>query len=158
MYLPVLTTSCRVVSPSAFKKGLGALLRFEGNLPQSTVDGLSKAFKGVRLIIFDECAMISLQELYEIHRRCHAARSMERDPSEPFATIHVLLAGDLYQLPPVGGWSMFEVPANPDAREKIDYVRRGEAGMCIHYIHDSICRTSSREYSVTVWPFTVHPI
>eukprot|EP00959_Pyramimonas_sp_CCMP1952_P365170 7646871-Pyramimonas_sp.AAC.1 len=73
-------------------------------LPQDMIDRLSKKLSGLRVLILDEVSMVSLQDLYEIHLRCHAALNLtDAEMRAPFANLHVILLGDLYQLPPVGG-------------------------------------------------------
>lgn len=55
---------------------------------------LQKKLKGVKLFILDEVSLLSLEELWEIsHRLCHAMGSRL-----PFGGLHVILAGDFYQM------------------------------------------------------------
>ena len=73
--------------------------------------------KGVELLIIDEVSLVSLQDLYEISERFIAAKltTVPSDniqlrnliSSQPFGGIHVLLVGDLYQLPCVAGTPVY---------------------------------------------------
>ena len=72
---------------------------------------LGKKFEGMRLLILDEIAMISLESLHFIEREVAAAMAtLGETPDEkhdielkPFGGLHVVFSGDLYQLPPVDG-------------------------------------------------------
>ena len=83
--------------------------------PQPLVNRLFKKLNGLRVLVIDEVSMIALQDLYDIHMRCHAARGMacwnkaNHEASLPFANLHVIIAGDLYQLPPVFGEAVYHV-------------------------------------------------
>ena len=89
-------------------------------LPQDMIDRLSKKLSGLRVLILDEVSMVSLQDLYEIHLRCHAALNLtDAEMRAPFANLHVILLGDLYQLPPVGGTAVY----NSDSLQNNDRSR-----------------------------------
>ena len=78
---------------------------------------LGKKFEGMRLLILDEVAMISLESLYFIERQVAAAMATlgvsPKDKCEieakPFGGIHVIFSGDLYQSPPVKGKPVYAI-------------------------------------------------
>lgn len=66
-----------------------------------TVDtgiALQRKLNGVQVVIIDEMSLISLQSLYDIHRRLQAAQTDRNKSHKPFGGFHVILLGDLYQV------------------------------------------------------------
>jgi len=82
--------------------------------PADAMKRLAQKLKGLRLILFDEVSMLSWQQLHELHYRCHMARDSTRSPGEPFANLHIMFAGDFYQLPPVCGQPLYGLKFLPD--------------------------------------------
>jgi len=74
------------------------------NLSKTMIERLVDRFMGLRLLILDEVSMVNLEDLAEISYRLGVAMKC---PDKPFGGLHVVLAGDLYQLPPVSGTAMY---------------------------------------------------
>ena len=72
-----------------------------GALLQNLIDFWRKA--GV--LIIDECSMVSSSMLQEIDSRLQLVR---RRFAQAFGGLHVMMLGDMYQLPPPKGWPAFE--------------------------------------------------
>jgi len=76
---------------------------------------LGKKLEGLRLLILDEIAMISLKSLYIIERTVAAAMATlaktdeekKAIESKPFGGLHVIFSGDLYQLASVKGTPVY---------------------------------------------------
>jgi len=91
-------------------KTLHSLLRLpvkgkKSDLSVATLQSLQALFQDCQFLIIDEKSMIDLRTLSLIDDRLRAilpARSYE-----PFGGINVLLCGDFFQLPPVGGQPLF---------------------------------------------------
>lgn len=67
-------------------------------------------FAYVQVIIIDEISLTSAAMLHAIHNRC--TEIFGTSPDVPFGGKHVLVVGDLFQLPPVQGGYCFQRPAN----------------------------------------------
>jgi hypothetical protein len=87
---------------SAYEKKITAV----GDVEQGSVTALRAAFKGVQLIIIDEISLINLEQLWEINVKLKIACDDASRQEMLFGGFHVLLTGDKFQLPPVGGHSM----------------------------------------------------
>ena len=66
---------------------------------------LQDELKGMKLLVIDEKSMIGCYMLYMIHTRL--CEIFEKNKSQPFAGISVIILGDFAQLAPVGGKSLF---------------------------------------------------
>jgi hypothetical protein len=95
---------------------------------------IGKRIHGVKLFILDEMSMVSCEQLYAISRILQlalATTAKEEDAelirNTPFGGIHVLLAGDLYQLPCIKATPIYKsVKGNlsVEAREGLQLWRR----------------------------------
>ena len=83
------------------KKNCASLDSFSTSL----VNKLRKKGDGSQVLIIDEISLISLEQLYEIDLR---SKAMTGKLHLPFGGLHVLLAGDLYQMKTIGGTSIVE--------------------------------------------------
>jgi hypothetical protein len=89
---------------------LHALLRLplkgrKSNMSIATLQSLQALFRDCRFLIIDEKSMIDIQTLSLIDDRL---RSILPATSElPFGGVNVLLCGDFFQLPPVGGKPLY---------------------------------------------------
>ena len=63
-------------------------------------------WKDISTLIIDEISMISYQTLEHIHLRLSEIKIMT-DPSMYFGGVNIIAVGDLYQLPPVQGSSIY---------------------------------------------------
>jgi hypothetical protein len=73
---------------------------------------------GLRLLIFDEVSMLSLEDLYEIHvRLCIGKGTDPTNLDVPFGGVHVVFAGDFFQLKPVGGHPIYSSRENDDGSD-----------------------------------------
>ena len=83
-------------------------------LPTSRSPGLSdenrsilqQRLKQVKLLVIDEISMVSRKTLDLVHQRMCLAKHLDLNAAL-FGNISVLVMGDPYQLPPVGGESLF---------------------------------------------------
>jgi ATP-dependent DNA helicase PIF1 len=67
---------------------------------------MQAAFEGVKYVIIDEKSMIGLAVLSWIHSRCGEA--LPGTATYPFAGLNIIIAGDFWQLPPVGRRPLFD--------------------------------------------------
>ena len=81
---------------------------------------LQKRAKGLRVFILDEISLTSLEDLYEIDFRL---RSAMNNLTKPFGGLHVILAGDFYQMRCMGGLPIVEVNI-PDSKLEAQLARR----------------------------------
>ena len=93
------TTWHKAFKKSAYEKKVTAI----GDVEASSVAALRAAFAGVKLIIIDELSLINLEQLWEINIKLKVACNDSVRQEMLFGGFHVLLGGDMYQLPPVGG-------------------------------------------------------
>ena len=66
--------------------------------------------KHLKVLIVDEVSLLGSDMLYKIHSRL--CEIFQKDISQPFANISVILVGDLMQLPPVNARYVFKSPSN----------------------------------------------
>jgi hypothetical protein len=99
-------------------KTLHSLLRLpvktqQADISASTLQALQLLFKSCRFLIVDEKSMIDLKTLSLIDDRLQAI--LPHNACIPFGGINVLLCGDFFQLPPVGGRALYSsVSATPE--------------------------------------------
>src|SRR6185312_15663147 len=89
---------------------LHALLRLpvkgkKSDLSVATLQSLQALFRGCRFLIIDEKSMIDTKTLSLIDDRLRAIFPATSD--QPFGGLNVLLCGDFFQLPPVGGKPLY---------------------------------------------------
>ena len=100
-------------------KTLHSLLRLpvkmkKSDLSPATLQSLQASFSSCRFLIIDEKSMIDLKTLSLIDDRLRAIFPASSD--QPFGGLNVLLCGDFFQLPPVGGKPLFaRSPTQVDA-------------------------------------------
>jgi ATP-dependent DNA helicase PIF1 len=84
------------------------------DLSNATVQSLQAVFQPVRFLIIDEKSMVDIKNLSLIDDRLRIIYPTRS--SEPFGGLNILLCGDFFQLPPVGGRAMFSTAvAGPEA-------------------------------------------
>lgn len=89
-------------------------IRGKSDLSTSSLQSLQSLFAYCSFLIVDEKSMIPLSMLSLIDNRLRAIKP--RDGNLPFGGMNVVLGGDFYQLPPVGGQALFStVASHPDA-------------------------------------------
>jgi len=80
-----------------------------------TAQAIGRDLHGIKFIVIDEVSMISCLDLEIMEQRIKSGilttivdeeERMQRE-AKPFAGVHVLFAGDFYQLPPVSGQPLF---------------------------------------------------
>jgi hypothetical protein len=69
-------------------------------ISDATILNLTRKAKGTLLFVLDELSLVSCEDLYNISKRLCAATG---NSTAPFGGMHVLLAGDFYQMKNVGG-------------------------------------------------------
>ena len=72
-------------------------------LNNKTLDSLRTKLSEVQLIIIDEISMVSKKVFYQVHQRMIEIFKVQ----QPFAGKSLLVCGDLYQLPPVRAFSVY---------------------------------------------------
>jgi ATP-dependent DNA helicase PIF1 len=75
-------------------------------LSASSKQQMQAVFENVKYVIIDEKSMISLAVLSWIHSRCGEA--IPGKANYPFAGLNIIIAGDFWQLPPVGRKPLFD--------------------------------------------------
>jgi hypothetical protein len=80
--------------PSLYFEGIAAHIDYKH------VASLQNAFRGVQLVIFDELSLINLEQLWEINIKLKIASNDKAREQKLFGGFHILLGGDLFQLPP----------------------------------------------------------
>jgi ATP-dependent DNA helicase PIF1 len=99
-------------------KTLHSLLRLPvkgktAHLTSGALQSLQSVFQDCRFLIIDEKSMIDLKVFSLINSRL---RAIFPDNPLPFGGINILLCGDFYQLPPVGGKPLYSyVNQHPEA-------------------------------------------
>jgi hypothetical protein len=93
------TTWHKAFKKSVFETKVTAI----DDVDERSVSALRKAFAGVQLIIIDELSLINLEHLWEINIKLKIACNDSTRQEMLFGGFHVLLGGDMFQLPPVGG-------------------------------------------------------
>ena len=86
------------------------------DLANGTLQALQALFVGVRFVIIDEKSMLDLHILSLIDDRLRLIFPDRADA--PFGGLNVLLCGDFFQLPPVGGRALFRVSVKAPAAIK----------------------------------------
>jgi ATP-dependent DNA helicase PIF1 len=93
-------------------KTLHSLLRLpvkgkKSDLSVATLQSLQALFQDCRFLIIDEKSMIDIKMLSLIDDRLRATFPARSD--QPFGGVNVLLCGDFFQLPPVGGKPLYSL-------------------------------------------------
>ncbi|KID81125.1 ATP-dependent DNA helicase PIF1 [Metarhizium guizhouense ARSEF 977] len=93
-------------------KTLHSLLRLpvkgkKSDLSAATLQSLQALFQDCRFLIIDEKSMIDIQTLSLIDDRLRAI--LPASSHLPFSGVNVLLCGDFFQLPPVGGQPLYSL-------------------------------------------------
>jgi ATP-dependent exoDNAse (exonuclease V) alpha subunit len=93
-------------------KTLHSLLRLpvkgkKSDLSVATLQSLQALFQDCRFLIIDEKSMIDIKMLSLIDDRLRAILPAYSD--QPFGGVNVLLCGDFFQLPPVGGKPLYSL-------------------------------------------------
>ena len=93
-------------------KTLHSLLRLpvkgkKSDLSVATLQALQSLFYDCRFLIIDEKSMIDIKTLSLIDDRLRAILPAHSD--QPFGGVNVLLCGDFFQLPPVGGKPLYSL-------------------------------------------------
>jgi hypothetical protein len=76
------------------------------SISAATTVELQLELRGVRIFVLDEISLLNLEGLYEIS--CRLCVAMNTPLNIPFGGMHVILAGDFYQMISIGGTSMVE--------------------------------------------------
>ena len=93
-------------------KDLHSLLRLpvkgkKSDLSVATLQSLQALFQDCRFLIIDEKSMIDIKTLSLIDDRLRAI--LPASSHLPFSGVNVLLCGDFFQLPPVGGQPLYSL-------------------------------------------------
>ena len=104
------------------------------SMSDTTARQVGQKILGVKLVIIDEISLTSLENLNEISERFKKAllstvssedrELREQIKNEPFGGLHVLLVGDLYQLPPCQGSPLYK-PEKFIKKQPHDKARQG---------------------------------
>ncbi|KAJ3473000.1 hypothetical protein NLI96_g13171 [Meripilus lineatus] len=94
-------SAASLVDGSTYHSTLSLSIDSEDSATQTRITSIASKFKSVRLIIVHEVSMLLCKDLYTIS---HQLESAFKQVGTMFGGLHVLLAGDFGQLPPVG-WS-----------------------------------------------------
>lgn len=114
-------TGCaaRLIKGTTLHSGLRLPVESDGKLPKyaplygAPLKNLRRAFEGVEVIIIDKISMVSFQLFEFINKRLQEVSSKPDGQNKLFGGYHVLLFGDLLQLPPVPpGTVIFKLPLN----------------------------------------------
>ena len=87
-------------------------------LSVKSLERKQEIWTGVRLLVIDEFSMLSAEVLYKIDYRLREIFA-EDGGHQPFGGMSILLVGDLGQLPPVGGTTLFGSSYKSDANTGI---------------------------------------
>jgi ATP-dependent DNA helicase PIF1 len=98
------------------------------DLSTGTLQALQALFQACRFLIIDEKSMIDLKMLSLIDTRL---RAIYPQNDQPFGGLNILLCGDFYQLPPVGGHPLYYLRP-----QHIDAIR----GSCLYRAFDQTVR------------------
>ena len=77
-------------------------------LPADSLHQLRNQLRDLRLLIIDEVSMVSNVVLMHVHLRLHEILDLEERSDELFGGVTVVFFGDLLQLNPVKGGSVFQ--------------------------------------------------
>ena len=114
-------------------KTIHSLLRLpvkgkSADLSPVTLQSLQALFQACRFLIIDEKSMIDLKMLSLIDTRLRAICPYK---DQPFGGVNILLCGDFYQLPPVGGQPLYSLRP-----QYIDAIK----GSCLYRLFDQTVR------------------
>lgn len=86
-----------------------------------TKDQLKRLGLGrMRLLIIDECSMVSLELLGRVNYYLQVAKGVSTVSGSAFGGVNVMLAGDFFQLPPVMAKALYDTPCGlPDVSEYV---------------------------------------
>jgi ATP-dependent DNA helicase PIF1 len=98
------------------------------DLSTGTLHALQALFQACRFLIIDEKSMIDLKMLSLIDTRLRAICPQN---DQPFGGVNILLCGDFYQLPPVGGHPLYSLRP-----QHIDAIK----GSCLYRAFDQTVR------------------
>jgi hypothetical protein len=98
------------------------------DLSTGTLQALQALFQACRFLIIDEKSMIDLKMLSLIDTRLRAICPQD---DQPFGGVNILLCGDFYQLPPVGGHPLYTLRP-----QHIDAIK----GSCLYRAFDQTIR------------------
>ena len=92
-------------------------------LDSNSLAALRNKYSEFQLIILDELSMVSKKSFYQMHRRLTDCYNL---PNLPFASRSTLVVGDIVQLPPARGVSVYASTIDQDYPESYnaDYLRR----------------------------------
>lgn len=79
----------------------------KSDLSVATLQSLQALFQHCRFLIIDEKSMIDIQTLSLIDDRLQAI--LPANSHQPFGGVNILLCGDFFQLPPVGGQPLYSL-------------------------------------------------
>ena len=110
--------------------GLGG---FSDHLSDKKRAILKSRLEDLVTLVIDECSMVSPKCLIDVHNRLCIARGSDVT-QQSFGNYNVMCVGDLYQLSPVKGKRIFEMPANTGGtshlsslwREHFEYIELTE--------------------------------
>lgn len=85
-------------------------------ISDASVVGLQLKAKGTVLYVLDELSLTSCEQLYEISRRLGAATNK---PDKLFGGLHVILAGDFYQMRTMNGTPLVQSEIEPARKEAV---------------------------------------
>ena len=103
------------------------------DLSTASLQALQALFQSCRFLIIDEKSMIDLKTLSLIDSRLRAIRPQFAD--QLFGGLNVLLCGDFYQLPQVGGQPLYTVhPAHVDAIKGSLLYRAFDRTVCLQQV------------------------
>ncbi|EED12765.1 conserved hypothetical protein [Talaromyces stipitatus ATCC 10500] len=82
--------------------------RLKGYLTPENRQALQAIFRGVSWLIIDEKSMIGLKQVYYMNQRLQEIfPASDSESVKPFGGLNIILAGDFYQLPPVGQRALY---------------------------------------------------
>lgn len=90
-------------------------LKVGGLLSNKTVTNLQRKATGTELYVLDELSLLSCDNIFEIDRRLKAATNK---PGDWFGGLHVILAGDFYQMRTMNGIPLVQQNISSDAKHK----------------------------------------
>ena len=84
------------------------------NLSTDNLNTLRSKLENLKVVIIDEISMVGATLFHQIHRRLEEIIGTNSFDSL-FGNMTLIAVGDLYQLPPVGGNFIFDLPRDPYA-------------------------------------------
>jgi ATP-dependent exoDNAse (exonuclease V) alpha subunit len=96
---------------------------------------LKKHMEKTRVLIIDEISMLHARQLDLVNQVIRSFKESE----EPFGGIQLVLCGDFFQLPPIGG-------THESSRDKFSFMSRSwlEADLCICYLTEQFRQSDSQ--------------